>query len=149
LKKARLVLISLITIILTVNTSLSVDFNSDKLNSTDNSVKLSTKISENHEIKESFNKIADLRYNVQKCNCKHKSEAFANALVKKGASNVYLVTIEHQSGEYSHMVILWDDKIYDATIKPSVYGMPENEYFNKIKKYGFNGLRVKIPYMSK
>jgi uncharacterized protein YxeA len=146
LKKVKLVLISLLTIILTVNTSLSIDFNLDKLDSADKPVQLNTKLHENQEIKESFNKIADRPYDVQKYNCKHKSESFANALVKKSASNVYLVTIEHLSGEYSHMVVLWDNKVYDATIKPPVYGMEGNYYFNKVKKYGFNGLRITTPY---
>ena len=44
------------------------------------------------------------------------------------------------------MVVFWNNKIYDATAKPPIYGMPENDYLNKIKKYGFNGLRVKMPY---
>jgi acetate kinase len=58
------------------------------------------------------------------------------------------VTIEHESGKYSHMVVCWDGKVYDATVKPPVYGISENKYFDEIKKYGFNGLRFKVPFVA-
>lgn len=148
LKKAVFILIVFITIIFTVNTAVSTNLDSNKSISTNNQVKTSA-VPENSEINESFHKISDIEYNEKKYNCKHKSEAFAAVLIKNDANNVYLVTIGHQSGQYSHMVVSWNDKIYDATARPSVYGMPEKEYFNMIKKCGFNGLRVKEPYTSK
>ena len=139
-----------IIIIFTVNTAVSVNLDSNKSILTNNQVKSSVKLTfEDSKIKESFYKISDLEYHEKKCNCKHKSEAFASVLIRNGANDVFLVTIDHQSGQYSHMVVSWGNKIYDATANPSIYGIPENEYFNSIKKYGFNGLRVKIPYTGK
>ncbi len=149
MKKAAFILIMVIAISFTVNTPLSVNIGPNKSIPT-NQVKTSPNMaSKNDEIKESFNKIADLEYNEKRCNCKHKSEAFADVLVKNDANNVCLVTIEHQSGLYSHMVVSWKGKIYDATASPSIYGMPENKYFNMIKSSGFTGLRAKTPYMGK
>jgi hypothetical protein len=103
---------------------------------------------EDPEIKKSFQKIAALKYDVRKCNCKHKSNAFADLLAKKGAKNIYLIAIEHKFGEYSHMVVSWEDKVHDTTITPPVYGIEEGKYLNELKKYGFTGLQVKTSYPS-
>lgn len=148
MKKAVIIIIALIAMSFTINTALSTDFSSNTPMKSTKLVKTSAKmISKDSEITESFREIADLQYDQKKCNCKHKSEAFAGVLTKKGAKNVYLVTIGHKSGKYSHMVVSWEGKIYDATTVPCVYGMPEDKYFKKIEKYGFNGLRVKSPYL--
>ena len=150
MKKVVFILIVSVAISLTVNTALSIDIDPNESISTDNQVKISAEtISENHEIKESFYKTADLEYDEKKCNCKHKSEAFADVLVKNGAHNVYLIIIEHESHECSHMVVSWNGKIYDATMKPPVYGISEYKYFNMVKRHGLTGLRYKSPYKSK
>jgi hypothetical protein len=147
MKKAVFTLILILTIIFTINTLLSVDFSSNNSFNTSKEVKVNAQVtSEDQEINKSFHKIASLKYNVKKCNCEHKSHAFADVLVKKGAKNIYLITIEHEPREYSHMVVSWEGKVYDATITPPVYRMDEKEYLDKIRKYGFTGLRVKAPY---
>ncbi|WP_424355569.1 hypothetical protein [Methanobacterium sp. MBAC-LM] len=143
MKKAVFTLILILTIIFTMNTLLSVNFSSNDYFNTSKEAQVT---SEDQEINKSFHKIASLKYNVKKCNCKHKSNAFADVLAKKGAKNVYLITIEHETREYSHMVVSWEDKVYDATITPPVYGIDEKEYLDKIRKYRFTGLRVKAPY---
>ncbi|MEL7669503.1 hypothetical protein [Methanobacterium sp.] len=147
MKKAVFILI--ITISFTTNTLLSMDFSSNNSFNTSKEVKVNAQVtSKDQEINKSFHKIASLKYDVKKCNCKHKSNAFADVLTKKGAKNVYLITIEHGPREYSHMVVSWEGRVYDTTITPPVYGIDEKEYLNKIKKYGFTGLQVKAPYSS-
>ncbi|MGB9978130.1 hypothetical protein [Methanobacterium sp.] len=149
MKKAAFILILIITMSLTMNTLLSADFSPDNsINFTRHVKSNAQPTPEDQEINKSFHKIAALKYDVKKCNCKHKSNEFVDVLAKKGAKNIYLITIEHESGEYSHMVVSWEDKIYDATATPPVYGMDENKYLTKIMEYGFNGLRVKTPYLS-
>ena len=149
MKKVTYSLVLILIVSFTAGTVLSADYSSNNTINSSKQVKENTQpTSEDHEIKKSFQKIAALGYNVKKCNCEHKSKAFANKLVEKGAKNVYLITIEHESGEYSHMVVSWEGKIYDATITPAVYGIDENKYLNGIRKYGFTGLRVKAPYSS-
>jgi len=136
-----------VTIVFTVNTVLSLEYDSNTSNPPNSELKVQTEvIDENPVIKESFYKIAALEYNEKRCNCKHKSEAFARVLSENKVENTQIVSIEHESGKYSHMMVLWDGRIYDATIVPPVYGMAAGEYFNKIKKYGFNGLRFTAPY---
>ena len=58
------------------------------------------------------------------------------------------MTIEHESGKYSHVAVLWNGEVYDATVTPPVYGISEDKYFDEIKKYGFNGLRFKVPFVA-
>ncbi len=74
-------------------------------------------------------------------NCKHKSEAFASELKKNGAENVKLSTIDHNSGDYSHRVVVGEGNVYDTTFTPAVYSMPEDEYFDKISKHIFTDLK--------
>ena len=144
MKKAAFSLLLIAIVSFTVGSVVSTDFGSNEtINTYQSSAQLN---SDDQEINKSFHKIAALKYNVKKCNCKHKSEAFADVLAKKNAKNIYLITIEHESRQYSHMVVSWEGKVYDATITPSVYGMDEKEYMDKISKSGFNGLRVKTPY---
>lgn len=149
MKKVAFILILILTVSFTTGAVLSTDFGSNETINSSKQIKENAQPApEDHEIKKSFQKIAALKYNVKKCNCKHKSNAFADELAKKGAKNVYLITIEHNSGEYSHMVVSWECRIYDTTMTPPVYGIDENKYLNGIRKYGFTGLRVKIPYSS-
>ncbi|WP_414469041.1 hypothetical protein [Methanobacterium sp. ACI-7] len=103
-------------------------------------------LNESSEIKEAFYKIAKRKYDTKNYNCKHKSEAFAEFLTKKRAQNVQIATIVHESGKYSHMVVVWEGNVYDPTSTPPFYSMPAEKYFSMIKKYGFNGLRVTTPY---
>ena len=149
MKKVAFILILILTVSFTTGAVLSTDFSSNGTINSSKQIKRNTQPTpEDREINKSFQKIAALRYDVKKCNCKHKSNAFANELAKKGAKNIYLIVIEHESGEYSHMVVSWEGKIYDATTAPSVYGMDEVKYMNELRKYGFTGLRVKTPYSS-
>ena len=147
MKKVTFSLVLILTISFTAGTVLSTDFGSNETINSSNQIKENPQPTpEDHEIKKSFQKIATLKYNVKTCNCKHKSNAFADVLNKKGAKSVYLITIEHVSGAYSHMVVSWEGKIYDTTITPAVYGMDENKYLDQLRNYGFTGLQVKAPY---
>ena len=149
MKKVAFILIVTLTMSFSVGVALPTDFSSNEtINSSKQMKENAQPTPENPEIKKSFQKIAALKYNVKKCNCKHKSNAFADLLAKKCAENIYLIVIEHESGEYSHMVVSWEGKVYDATITPPVYGMDEGKYLNKLRKYGFTGLQVKTSYSS-
>jgi hypothetical protein len=57
--------------------------------------------------------------------------------------------IEHKSHECSHMVVLWNGKICDTTMKPPVYGITEYNYFNMVKKYVLTDLMYKSPHKGK
>lgn len=147
MKKVAFILILILTVSFTTGSVLSTDFGSNKTINLPKQIKENAQpTSKDQEINKSFHKIAALKYDVKKCNCKHKSNEFADVLAKKSAKNIYLIIIEHESGEYSHMVVSWEGKVYDATMTPPVYGMDEDKYLNGLKKYGFNGLRVKTPY---
>ena len=107
----------------------------------------------NPQIKKYFQKIAEVPYkadyssNVPKTpaqfwrencgDCDDKSVAFADYLYKLGADDVQLVTIIHDSNKYAHCVVMWQNRIFDATAEPPVYNMNRNKYYNYIKNLGF------------
>ena len=115
----------------------------------------------NPQIKKYFQKIADVPYkadyssNVPKTpvqfwrdnsgDCDDKSVAFADYLYKLGAEDVQLVTIIHDSNRYAHCVVMWQNRIFDATAEPPVYNMNRNKYYNYIKNLGFK-LWIAHPY---
>jgi len=47
------------------------------------------------------------------------------------------------------MVVLWNGKICDTTMKPPVYGITEYNYFNMVKKYVLTDLMYKSPHKGK
>jgi hypothetical protein len=96
-------------------------------------------ICEDPEVKAMFNEIAERPYDVLNYNCKNKSIDFAKFLVEKGGCQVFLFTIDHQSGTYAHMMVQCDGLIYDPTMVPPVYGMDPEEYFEMIAEAGFTG----------
>ena len=137
-----------LSVIFAVNVIFTVEPDYNRLNVVKAQSKIRTEVfNESLEIKEEFEKIAKRKYDVKNYNCKHKSEAFAEFLTQKGAENVKICKIDHKSGKYSHMVVIWNDNVYDATSNPSFYSIPSNKYFDMIKRYGFNGLRVTTSYL--
>ena len=58
-------------------------------------------------------------------------------MYKLGAKDVQLVTIIHDSDKYAHCVVMWHNRIFDATADPPVYNMDRNKYYNFIKESGF------------
>ena len=116
---------------------------------------------DNPQIKKYFQKVAEVPYkadynsNVPKTpvqfwrdncgDCDDKSTAFADYLYKLGADDVQLVTIIHDSNRYAHCVVMWQNRIFDATAEPPVYNMNRNKYYNYIKNLGFK-LWIAHPY---
>ncbi|MGF7119178.1 hypothetical protein J2749_002191 [Methanobacterium oryzae] len=70
--------------------------------------------------------------------CDDKSTAFADYLYKRGAKNIKMVSITHESQEYAHACVMWNDRIFDPTAKPPIYNMEQEKYFNFLLKQGFN-----------
>ena len=62
-------------------------------------------------------------------NCKNKSEMFAEYIIKMGGTDVYLVTILHSSGRYSHEFVEWNGHYYDpCNIGPELPGIKGRLY---------------------
>ncbi len=78
--------------------------------------------------------------------CDDKSVAFADYLYKIGAEDVKIVTIVHNSNKYAHCVVMWKNRIFDATADPPIYNMDPEKYYNFIEKQGFK-LWIEYPYM--
>jgi hypothetical protein len=75
----------LISIFLAVNIILPVGEDVNRVTIVNARSKVKTEVfNESLEIKEAFYKIAKRKYDEKKCNCKHKSEAFAEVLTHKG-----------------------------------------------------------------
>ena len=116
---------------------------------------------DNQDIKKYFHKVAEVPYksdddsSVPKKpaqfwkdnygDCDDKSAAFADYLNRIGAEDIKIVIIRHNSKKYSHCAVIWKNHIFDATVKPPVYNMDPTEYFNSLKKMGFN-LQIIYPY---
>lgn len=132
--------------------------NNESSSNKHNSLKLSP---DNPKIQKYFMKVVEVPYkanytsNVAKTpvqfwkdnsgDCDDKSTAFADYLYKKGANDVRLVTITHESGKYAHMCVMWKNHIFDATADPPIYNIARSKYYNYIKKQGFK-LWVDYPY---
>lgn len=87
--------------------------------------------------KAEFNRIAATQYDVQNYNCLNKTIDFHNYILQHGAQDTHLVWVKHQSGDYMHIFLVWNDLVYDPTIKPPCYGVNYDKYINAIKKQGF------------
>jgi hypothetical protein len=107
----------------------------------------STRNIDMHSIEVKFNEIKNIPYNEKNMNCKHKSELFADYLLEMGESNIYIVTIQHGSGKYSHEFVEWNGRFYDAcnTHKMS-YQLSKDDYLKELRKIGFNGVIVQSPH---
>jgi len=93
-----------------------------------------------------FNEIKTMKYDEVTMNCKNKSELFADYLKSIGANNIYIVTVEHCSGTYSHEFVEWNGHYYDTCSSDTSYEIPKEEYTKKLYRIGFTGIIVTSPY---
>jgi len=119
---------------------------------------------DNQDVKNYFQKVADVPYKADYIStkpknpaqfwkdnfgdCDDKSIAFADYLYNIGAEDVKVVVINHESNKYAHACIMWKGKIFDATAKPPIYDMDPDRYFNFLEKQGFT-LRITYSYEPK
>lgn len=69
--------------------------------------------------------------------CDDKSVAFADYLYKRGAKDIWIVTINHQSNQYSHSCVMWHNKIYDPTATSPIYNIDKEKYYDFLQENGF------------
>ena len=116
---------------------------------------------DNQDVKEYFQKVAEVPYKADYTStkpkkpvefwkdnygdCDDKSIAFADYLYVKGAQDVKIVIINHESNKYAHACVMWNGRIFDATSQPPLYNIDSDRYFNFLEKQGFK-LRVTYPY---
>ncbi len=93
-----------------------------------------------------FDEIKNITYDEAVMNCKNKSELFANYLKSNGATEIYIVTVNHCSGKYSHEFVEWEGRYYDTCCSDTSYNLPKEEYLKKLEKVGFTGIVVTSPY---
>jgi hypothetical protein len=92
-----------------------------------------------------FNEIKRIKYDEVNMNCKNKSELFADYLKSIGATDIYIVTVEHCSGTYSHEFVEWNGHYYDTCSSDTSYEIPKEEYSKKLYRIGFTGITVTSP----
>lgn len=146
-KKSRLTLLFLLTSLLILEI-FAVIIPEDQLSSNAANCELT---SPNDIINESkvinrFNEIKNISYDESLMNCKNKSELFADYLKSNGATDIYLVTVAHSSGKYSHEFVEWKGHYYDTCSSDTSYKHPKDKYLSKIRGLGFNGVVVTSPY---
>ena len=96
-----------------------------------------------------FKEIQSIPYDEKSMNCRVKSELFADYLLENGGKEIYLVNIQHDSGEYCHEFVEWNGRYYDPTSTGLSYLSSKETYMEKLHKLGFNGLTIKTPYITK
>ena len=79
-------------------------------------------------------------------NCQVKSQLFADYLSKNGGKQVYLVVIEHDSSNYSHEFVEYNDHYYDPCYSGISYNLSKTEYLDILHQLGFNGVMITSPY---
>jgi len=85
-----------------------------------------------------FKEIAESPYNVSTNNCMQKAMKLAYSIQENHGSDVVLVQITHNSGDYRHAFILWQkDLAVDPTMKPPAYRVDYNEYLRILAGAGF------------
>lgn len=101
-----------------------------------------------HAVQVKFQEIKNIPYNEQSMNCKNKSELFASYLQEAGATNIYLVTIPHESGKYSHEFVDWNGQFYDpCNNQEQSYQVSKETYLNELNTIGFTGMIIESPYV--
>ncbi|UTB31719.1 MAG: hypothetical protein NKF70_09325 [Methanobacterium sp. ERen5] len=105
-----------------------------------------TKIINESQVIHRFNEIKTMKYDEVNMNCKNKSELFASYLKSIGATGIYLVTVKHGSGTYSHEFVEWNGHYYDTCSSDTSYEIPMEEYSKKLYQLGFTGISVTSPY---
>ena len=109
---------------------------------------------DNPEVKNYFQKVAEVPYIANYTSttpkkpaqfwkdnygdCDDKSTAFADYMYHKGAKDLKMVSITHESQEYGHACVMWKDRIFDPTSEPPIYNMEQKRYFNFLQKQDFN-----------
>ena len=93
-----------------------------------------------------FNEIKNIPYDERSMNCKHKSEMFAKYLKSLGATEIYIVIVQHCSGSYSHEFVEWNGHYYDACNSDTSYKLSKEEYIKMLTRIGFSGIVVTSPY---
>lgn len=105
-----------------------------------------TKIINESQVIRRFKEIKAIEYDEVNMNCKNKSELFASYLKSVGATGIYIVTVKHGSGTYSHEFVEWNGHYYDTCSSETSYEIPMEEYHKKLYKLGFTGISVTSPY---
>ncbi|AXV38425.1 MAG: hypothetical protein CIT01_09525 [Methanobacterium sp. BRmetb2] len=116
---------------------------------------------DNYDVIKYFNRIAELPYrgdvttskpktpaqlwNLGYGDCDDKAVAFLDYLYNKGERKLFLVNLKHKSGKYSHACLIWNNRIYDPTIQPTIYNMDQKRYFDTLKDYRFTS-HTEQPY---
>ena len=99
-----------------------------------------------NQVQAKFEEIQKIPYNERTMNCKDKSELFADYLSKNGGKQISLVVIDHDSGNYSHEFVEWNNHYYDPCYDGISYNLSKTEYINKLHNLGFNGMIITSPY---
>lgn len=94
------------------------------------------------DIKDEFNQIYMLPYDVEDMNCKDKAGLFVKVLKENGATDIKIMDIARQDGEGGHEVVLWNNNVYDPT--SGIWNMSRTDYINMIQSKGFNGTLIEV-----
>ena len=89
------------------------------------------------ELQNEFQRIASLPYEEYKC--RQKSNLLWNYIhTNDPNSAVYTVSIQHKSGKYAHVYVVYEGMVFDPTSEPALYRIPMDKYNRQLDAWSFD-----------
>jgi len=130
----RTVLLSFFIIVLVMATIGTIGSSNEKENNNNDS-KVRHGINESYLRKE-FDRISELPYDQYKC--RQKSDMLFEFIHQQDPySEVYTVNIQHASGKYAHVFVLYEGVVFDPTSEPPLYRQSLDKYNKNLDKWKF------------
>jgi hypothetical protein len=78
---------------------------------------------------------------MESLDCDEKVLLLYDYINRYNGRNVYMMSANHVSGEYSHTFLVWEDKYFDPTSIPPAFDMGKEEYYGRyLTCNGFTGM---------
>jgi len=127
-----LISISLIVLVTTTIGTIGSSNEKEKINQT---MKVKHGINESY-LRAEFDRIAELPYDQYKC--RQKSDMLFDFIHQQDPySEVYTVNIQHASGKYAHVFVLYEGVVFDPTSEPPLYRQSMDKYNKNLEKWAF------------
>lgn len=132
----RTVLLSFFIIVMVMATIGTIGSSNQKEKNNNEDSKVQHGINESYLHKE-FDRISELPYEQYKC--RQKSDMLFEFIHQQDPySQVYTVSIQHASGKYAHVFVLYEGVVFDPTSEPSLYRQTLDKYNKNLDKWQFN-----------
>jgi len=89
------------------------------------------------ELEKEFTRIANLPYGEYQC--RQKSDLLKTYIHEhQNKYDIYTVSVVHNTNQYSHVYVLFNNRVYDPTSIPPLYNKSQERYQVQLEAWGFN-----------